>query len=210
MSDAETRLYGLMEIADQQQAAVQVALTGLTAEREALARERQALAQDARTLQLSTQAAVRQAVTASMVEAATEGMEAVRTATGPLLGRLDQVTEGAERAKATLRQVILWASWRWLGGAVAVITGAMVFAGLLCGMALWWEQGSLKAVELKKAQMQAEIAEMQSNYDTLKNAGALGRVTRCTPGNRPCIQVDEAAGLFGAAGKGDYRVIQGY
>jgi hypothetical protein len=33
MSEAEDRLYGLMEIADRQQAAVQTALDGLAAER---------------------------------------------------------------------------------------------------------------------------------------------------------------------------------
>ena len=41
---AEDWLYGLMEVAERQQAAVQAALEGLVAERAALAREREALA----------------------------------------------------------------------------------------------------------------------------------------------------------------------
>ena len=41
---AEDRLYGLMEVAERQQGAVQAALEGLAAERAALAREREALA----------------------------------------------------------------------------------------------------------------------------------------------------------------------
>jgi predicted mannosyl-3-phosphoglycerate phosphatase (HAD superfamily) len=50
MNEAEdSRLYGLMEVAEGQQAAVQVALEGLAAERAALRREREALAwRDAR------------------------------------------------------------------------------------------------------------------------------------------------------------------
>jgi hypothetical protein len=44
MSVDEERLYGLMEIVERQQAAVQVALDGLAAERAALARERQTFA----------------------------------------------------------------------------------------------------------------------------------------------------------------------
>jgi len=49
---AEDRLYGLMEVAERQQAAVQAALEGLAAERAALAREREALARGVRDVQL--------------------------------------------------------------------------------------------------------------------------------------------------------------
>ena len=57
MSETEDRLYGLMEIAERQQAAVQAALDGLTAERAALGRERQALAKTAGDLVLGTRVA---------------------------------------------------------------------------------------------------------------------------------------------------------
>ncbi len=73
---AEDRLYGLMEVAERQQAAVQAALEGLAAERAALAREREALAR-------------------GVAGAATEGVAAVQAATGPLLSRLDSVAEQA-------------------------------------------------------------------------------------------------------------------
>jgi hypothetical protein len=62
----EDRLYGLMEIAERQQAAVQAALDGLAAERAALAREREALARGVAGLQSSTQGAVRAAVADSL------------------------------------------------------------------------------------------------------------------------------------------------
>ncbi len=92
MSETEDRLYGLMEIAERQQAAVQAALDGLTAERTALGREREALARGVRDLQIGTQGAVRSAVTDSLAGAATEGVAAVQAATKPLLGRLAGVT----------------------------------------------------------------------------------------------------------------------
>lgn len=58
MSAEEDRLYGLMEIAERQQAAVQAALEGLAAERAALERERQRLARDIAMLGQGTRQAV--------------------------------------------------------------------------------------------------------------------------------------------------------
>jgi len=110
MSETEdSRLYGLMEIAEGQQAAVQAALEGLAAEREALRQEREALARQVQALELGTRAAVRSAVTASLAGAATEGVEAVQVATRPLLSRLAGMTESAGQAEAALRDVVRWA-----------------------------------------------------------------------------------------------------
>ena len=58
----ENRLYGLIEVAERQQAAAQATLEALAAERAALAREREALARGVAGLQAGTQGAVRAAV----------------------------------------------------------------------------------------------------------------------------------------------------
>ena len=112
----EDRLYGLMEVAERQQGAVQAALDGLAAERTALAQEREALARGVAGLQAGTQGAVRAAVAESLAGAAVEGVAAVQAATGPLLARLDGVAEQAGQADAALRGVVAWASWRLLAG----------------------------------------------------------------------------------------------
>ena len=120
----EDRLYGLMEVAERQQAAVQAALEGLAAERAALAREREALARGVAGLQIGTQEAVRAAVADSLAGAASEGVAAVQAATGPLLARLDGVAAQAGQADAALRGVVAWASWRllgWMAAAVALL-----------------------------------------------------------------------------------------
>ena len=102
MSETEDRLYGLMEIAERQQAAVQAALDGLAAERAALGREREALARGVRDLQLGTQGAVRSAVTDSLAGAATEGVAAVaggdEALAGPA-GRGDGGSRGRRRRR---------------------------------------------------------------------------------------------------------------
>jgi hypothetical protein len=210
MSETEDRLYGLMEIADRQQAAVQAALDGLAAERAALGREREALARGVRDLQLGTQGAVRSAVKDSLAGAATEGVAAVQAATKPLLGRLAGVTAEAGQAEAALRQVVLWASWRLLGWVLTGVTGLVLLGWLASTLVLWWDTGTIAAAQVEKAQLQAQVAELQANYDSWVKAGVLEKVIRCNPGNRPCIRVNQGAGTFQSQGHDDYRVIQGY
>ena len=201
MSAEEDRLYGLMEIAEHQQAAVQAALDGLAAEREALARERERLAREVAALGQGTRQAVNLAVAEGFAGAAGKGVEAVQIATRPLLGRLVGVTEGAERAEAALRRVVSWASWRLLGWIMALMV-ALVLLGWLTGNAVvWWDTGTVE-------NLQGEITELQTNHDAFVRAGMLGKLTYCDPGNRPCIRVDESAGAFGT--NGDYRIIMGY
>jgi len=201
MSGEEDRLYGLMEIAERQQAAVQAALDGLAAEREALARERERLVRDVAALGQGTRQAVNLAVAEGFAGAAGKGVEAVKVATRPLLGKLASVTEDAERAETALRRVVSWASWRLLGWIMALMV-ALVLLGWLTGNALvWWDTGTVK-------NLQGEITELQANHDALVKAGMLGKLSYCGPNSRPCIQVDESAGPYGT--NSDYRVILGY
>ena len=206
----EDRLYGLIEVAERQQAAAQATLEGVAAERAALAREREALARGVAGLQAGTQGAVRAAVAESLARAATEGVAAVQAATRPLLSRLGEVEQQAEQANAALRSVVAWASWRLLGWLVAVGAATVVLGWLMSSGVLWWDTGAIQAARAEKARLQAEVAEMQANRDEWAKSGMLAKLTRCNPGNRPCVRVDERAGAFQAGGNADYRVIQGY
>ena len=204
MSGEEDRLYGLMEIAERQQAAVQAALEGLAVERAALARERERLGREVAALGQGTRQAVQLAVAEGFAGAADQGVEAVRVATRPLLGRLEDVTQSAASAEAALRRVVQWASWRLLGWIMALIA-ALVLLGWLSSTALiWWDTGTIN-------KLQDQITELRANHDAWVKAGMLGKLTYCDPGNRPCIRVDESAGQFGPpGGPYDLRVLKGY
>ncbi len=207
MSEAEdSRLYGLMEVAEGQQAAVQAALEGLAAERAALRREREALARQVQAVEGGARAAVAE----GLAGAATEGAAAVQAATGPLLSRLARVAEQAGQAETALRRVVLWASWRLLGWVMAVGAATVLLGWLMSSGVLWWNTSAIGAAQERKAELQAEVAEMQANRDVWVKAGMLARLERCGPTRRPCIRVDEGAGPFGSQGHDDYRVIQGY
>jgi hypothetical protein len=204
MSAEEDRLYGLMEIAERQQALVQAALDGLAAERAALERERQRLAREIAALGQGTRQAVQLAVADGFAGAAGKGVEAVETATQPLLGKLERVTESAAQAETALRRVVSWASWRLLGWIMALIA-ALVLLGWLSSTALiWWDTGRVN-------ELRDEIATLQANHDAWVKAGMLGKITYCDPGHRPCVEVDESAGTFGTPeGPQDYQVLKGY
>ena len=209
MSEAEdSRLYGLMEIAEGQQAAVQTALEGLAAERAGLRREREALARQVQAVEGGARAAVRAAVVDSLAGAATEGAAAVQAATRPLLDRVAGVTAEAGQAEAALRGVVLWASWRLLGWVVAVGAATVVLGWLMSSGVLWWNTSAIGAAQERKAELQAEVAELQANRDAWVKAGLMAKLERCGPKARPCIRVDESAGGFGE--RGDFRVILGY
>ena len=202
MSAEEDRLYGLMEIAERQQALVQAALDGLATERAALERER--LGREVAALGQGTRQAVHLAVAEGFAGAADQGVTAVKIATQPLLGKLEDVTQSAVNAEAALRRVVSWASWRLLGWIMALIA-ALVLLGWLSGNAVvWWDTGTIN-------KLQDQITELRANHDAWVKAGMLDKLTRCAPGNRPCVEVNEDAGTFGTpGGPQDYQVLKGY
>lgn len=204
MSEAEDRLYGLMEIAERQQAAVQTALDGLIAERDALKRERLALVGQVGELAKGMKQAVHSAVSESLAGAAREGTEAVRESTEPLLGKLADMTKSAGDADVALRRVVQWASWRLLSWIMSLIAALVLFGWLSSTALVWWDTRRI-------SMLQNQITTLQANHQTWVKAGMLDRLGRCDPGNRPCVQVDESAGAFGVkGGPQDYRVLKGY
>ena len=64
------------------------------------------------------------------------------------------------------------------------------------------------AAQVEKAQLQAEVAELQANHDSWAKAGMLGKLERRNPGFRPGIRVNGSAGSFESQGHSDYGVIQ--
>jgi hypothetical protein len=210
MSDADEQLYGLMEIAERQQAAVQTALEGLAAERVELQHEREQLAEARQALAVSTRAAVRSAVEMGLAGASEAGVEAVGTATQPLLSRLEKMADGAGAAEAALRRVVLWASWRLLGWGVAAIASVGLLGWLASCAVLWWDAGAIGAMQARKTALEVEIGQLQATRDEWEKAGMLAKLERCNPGNRPCVRINEGAGTFGRDGGSDYRVLRGY
>lgn len=208
MSETEDRLYGLMEVVERQQAAVQAALEGLAAERVALQREREALTRGVQGLEAGARAGVQLAVTESLSSVGPMLAAKVDGATQAMEGAVSGAASTAHQARAAMREVVEWASWHLLGWIVSVLLGLVLVGWLASTAVLWWDTGTITAAQLEKAQLQREVAELRANYDGWVKAGVQEKVIRCNPGNRPCIRVDEVAGQFGE--QRDIRVIKGY
>ena len=119
-----------------------------------------------------------------------------------------KLLHAVSQAEAALHQVVLWASWRLLGWVMAGVAGLVLLGWLASTLVLWWDNGTIAAAQVEKAQLQQEVAGLQATQDAWVKAGMLGRLERCGPKARPCIRVDEGAGPFEE--RSDYRVIQGY
>jgi AcrR family transcriptional regulator len=201
VSGAEERLYGLMEIVEQQQAAVQRALNGLAEERAALAQERQRLADEASGLEERVREAVSAAVTTALEQVGKEGVATVREATKPLLEDVAGLAGGMAVAEEALRRIVAWASWRLLGWIVALTVGLMLFGWLSSTALVWWDRTTV-------SQLRGEIAMLQANHAAWVKAGMLDKITYCEPGNRPCVAINQSAGTYGK--NREYRVLKGY
>ena len=201
MSGAEERLYGLMEIAEQQQAAVQRALNGLAEERVALAQERQRLAEEASSLEERVREAVSAAVTTALEQVGKEVVATVREAAKPLLEDVAGLADGMAVAEEALRRIVAWASWRLLGWIVALTVGLMLFGWLSSTAVVWWDRTTV-------SQLQGEITVLQANHAAWVKAGMLDKITYCEPGNRPCVAINQSAGTYGK--NREYRVLKGY
>ncbi|RYF21991.1 MAG: hypothetical protein EOO77_05020 [Oxalobacteraceae bacterium] len=103
-----------------------------------------------------------------------------------------------------------WASWRLLVWMLAAVALLVLFGWLASTLVLWWDTEAIAGARAEKAHLAAEVMEMRASRDEWAKAGLLAKLTRCDPGNRPCVRVDEKAGPFGSQGHDDYRVLLGY
>lgn len=114
MSEIERRLYEVLNLVETQQAAAQVAMDGLAAERIALRQERTALALQVTDLQAQMKEAVEAAVKNSLAGAAGEVVDEVKAKTDALEHNVGVMTNSVADAEFALERLIKWASGRLL------------------------------------------------------------------------------------------------
>ena len=186
--DAEAReqaLFGLMAVAEEQQAAVREALAGLAAQQAALEEQRASLEQQAEAVRAeaaglrrvagevgpglarSTREAVAVAVERGLAGAGETATAAVATAAKPLLDGLSGVAAQAGAVEASLRRVVGWATWRLLGRGLLAVAGLAGLLWLAQGTAWWWERRALAMVRAETALLEAQVAGLKGERDAL-------------------------------------------
>jgi hypothetical protein len=202
----DEKLYGLVEIAEQQQANAQEILKSLAIERAAFTEERELWSDGLEKLRADLNDAILEAVSASMSSAVAEAIDTVNEMALPLADHVAQAATAAEQANEAFKRMIAWASGRLLAWGLGALAGLVLLGWLASGIVLWWDTAAIAASHVRKQQLQAEVAELQATSDAWTAAGFASKLRRCGPKNRPCIAVDEAAGPFGA--QSEFRLLK--
>lgn len=209
--EAQQQLFGLMAVAEEHQKAVKAAIDGLTAERAALAKERAAVAQAAASvagvagdvkraaadaipaMQKAAGEAVGASVKQSLAGASDAAAKALSEAAKPVIGSLSGVVQAAHEAEGSMRNAGAWFAWKW----VAVAAGGLVGVCLVAYAALAWQLHQVSSLRDEKAELAADVAQMQANVSALEKKGGRITLTSCTDANgaeRLCIPVSTNQG----------------
>ena len=207
VSETERRIFGLLEMAERQQALSGDLLQELTREKEALAWERQeqrtAYERWRRDVRQATQTEVRR----GLEDMLTSGTEAVQMTLSGLRSELHHLPLQTTRAVQELKRLVHYATW---GLFLRIVAGLLGLGGglwLITSGILLWQQGRLVQLEDRKAVLSEELRHMEQREQDWKQAGMLQDITRCGPEQRPCVLTDLEAGSYGD--HGEYKVLQG-
>ena len=152
--ETQLKIYGLVDVAEQQQAELSAAINALKAEREALRAE--------------LSATVRQ----SLAGASQTAANALETATAPILNRLTDVTTAAAQAEGKLRDAGAWFAWKW----VAVAAGGLAGVCLVAYGSLWWQIHQIESLSEQKAELEANVALLEKRGGKIKIQTCGGRI----------------------------------
>ncbi len=163
----EEKLYGLMEIAEQQQRAVSTALAAQEKQQAALANtvvQLQSLI--GRQLVSATENAAHsgatEAVRCALANAGKEATQAVAESCRPLLAGLAGVAAQAATAESQLKGAVGWFGWRWAGLAGSIALGAILALVLSAWGAVWWQRAQLDELKAERTRLAEEVTAARS------------------------------------------------
>ena len=227
MTENEQSVFGLMQVASDQQKAIDKAIANLELEREAFVTARaEMLAATAEQLKLmstavggvaevaghikkaaedaipaiskAASAAAGSAVEKSLAGASETAANALEKAAAPILSGLTGVVRAGEGAADKLNAATKSFGWKW-----ALVGGgtAVVFVIGVLGvthMVTWSQRGTIADLKTQKVALQDDISQMQTSVANLERRGGRIVMTKC--GERLCIEVSADQGKNAAGG----------
>ena len=193
----EKLLAGLKGQIDALNAATQAAQKAASTVGQSAATVEQAARNAAPAIQKAAGEAVGGAVRESLAGASQTASAALEAAVKPILGRLSSVVQAASDAEGKLNTATESSGWK--GAAVASIIGAGAIVTVLSVAwgAAWYQRSQVESLAEQKAQLQADVAELQTNVTALAKKGGRITLTSCTDANgteRLCIPVSTNQG----------------
>jgi hypothetical protein len=207
----EEKLFSLMAVAEEQQAAIETALKAMQEERQALAEAalevQYAISNAMPAIKRATQEAASSGVQSSLLGASEAAAEALKDTAKPLVKQMQGVVQAAGVAEKQLSSVTanFSRSFAIVAGAIAAGTiGAVLLAS---SWLVEKQRVEVDALVKEKATLSAEIDELKANAKMWEKKGGRAKVNFCGESNRLCVQVytDERYGK-----NSDYFILRGY
>ncbi len=209
MDELETKLCGMVDIAERQQEAINTALAGLDARQIELTKSATQLQTVMQKMLPAAGAAASagaaQGVKVALENASQTATDAAAQACQPLLSGLAGVAVQIAAAEGRLKGAVKWFGWRWAALAGATACGAILAVTLAAWGAVWWQRTQLAELKAERDQISNEVAAAQSTLAALeKRTGGVryaqgrdgrfilvrkGFETANCVGNVPCIRL---------------------
>ncbi len=217
MSDEE-KLYALMAIAEEQQAAAQRAIEGLVAEREKFTQQRAAVAKMIRDLGQTSEkaaAAMETAAGAALQGAADKSVtlvshavaEAFKRTLSPAVANLTTIVESAAGAEQQIRSSLAGFSWRSIMMVSAIVMGVLLAIWFAAMVSISWQRHQIVNLAQERAALEVEVKTLREQASDLAKRGGRIKLVTCGDQNRLCTAVELKA-RYGE--RGEYFVLKGY
>ena len=217
MSDEE-KLYALMAIAEEQQAAAQRAIEGLVAEREKFSQQRAAFARlildlaetsekAAGAMQTAAGAALQGAADKSVTLVSHAVAEAFKRTLAPAVANLTAIVESAAVAERQIRSALAGFSWRSMLMLSAIVMGVLLaiwFAGMV---SISWQSHQIDNLGQERAALEQEVRTLREQAEDMAKRGGRIKLVTCGDQKRLCAEVDLKV-RYGE--RGEYFVLKGY
>ncbi len=217
MNDDE-KLYALMAIAEEHQAAAQRAIEGLVAEREKFTQQRAAVAKMIRDLSQTSEkaaAAMETAAGAALQGAADKSInlvahavaEAFKRTLSPAVANLTAIVDSAAGAEQQIRASLAGFSWRSMMMVSAIVMGVLLAIWFAAMVSISWQRHQIVNLAQEQAALEHEVKTLQNQANDLAKRGGRVKLVTCGDQKRLCAEVD----LKVRSGvRGEYFVLKGY
>lgn len=136
----------------------------------------QAARKAAPTLQQVVKEGVDQSLAKNLGDATHVATKALETASRPLLGKVERVTQAAEKFDERLSGILRKLGWKWAMVAGGCTVAGIVALSVLGWGAIWWQRNEIGRLNADIAQLQQQAAELEKRKARIKLTECDGRL----------------------------------
>jgi FtsZ-binding cell division protein ZapB len=187
--DTQEMLAVLLNTTEQQSQITETLLAQLKDQIKELNVATQAAKNATPALQKAAGDAIKGAVIDSLAESSQSATLILEKAVKPILDKLSGVVQAAGEVERNLKKATQSFSWQWAAFASIIGAGLIVSVLAIAWGTVSYQRYQIESLTEHKNTLQADIAKLQSNVDTLEKKGGRIKFERCGQDNRLCIEI---------------------